>query len=193
MEKAYLGAVDATLAAIRKVHDEKVAREKAPAWLEQYFADVDAMRLEAFVAHHAPAARVVFGNNPAAVGLDAIRGAIGGFWDTIAGLSHGFRNVWEEGPVAIVESAVTYHRKDGESVVLPCVSIVQRDASSSSRRTRRSCRIARSRGAARRDGARADGEHRGERVGGHLSWRSRRRTRRPRLPRGRARSSTSGC
>lgn len=122
MEKAYLGAVDATLAAIRKVHDHS----KAPEWARRYFGDVDAMKMEEFLAHHHPDARVVFANNPAAEGVEAIRGAIGGLWAAIDGISHRFVNVWGDESHSVLESQVTYARKDGRSVTVPCVSIVER-------------------------------------------------------------------
>jgi hypothetical protein len=51
MEKDYLGAVDATLNAIRKLHDETSAPPARPAqptapptWLTEYYGDVDAQR-----------------------------------------------------------------------------------------------------------------------------------------------------
>jgi ketosteroid isomerase-like protein len=132
MEKAYLGAVDATLAAIRKLHDEspagepaKATRTDAPPWLTQYYADVDAQRMDAFLAHHAPGARVVFANHPPAVGHEAIRGAIGGLWGSIAGLSHRPIHIWQEGATTLLEAAVTYIRKDGKTVTVPCVSIFE--------------------------------------------------------------------
>lgn len=122
MEKAYLGAVDATLAAIRRVHDHR----KAPEWARRYFGDVDAMNMEAFLAHHAPNARVVFGNNPPAEGLEAIKGAIGGLWSAIDAISHAFVTAWEQGNTTVLESRVTYHRKDKRVVTVPCVSILER-------------------------------------------------------------------
>ena len=42
-------------------------------WIDDYYADVDAMRLEAYVDRHSDDAAVVFGNNPPAVGKEAIR------------------------------------------------------------------------------------------------------------------------
>jgi hypothetical protein len=125
MEKAYLGAVDATLAAIQKLHDQQAA---APAWLSQYYADVDAQRMPEFLAHHTDDARVMFGNNPPAVGKEAIGGAIGGLWSAIDGLRHRFVHVWDHGSTTILEAAVTYFRKDGKTVTVPCVSILETTA-----------------------------------------------------------------
>jgi hypothetical protein len=79
-----------------------------------------------FLGHHTADARVLFGNNPPAVGHDAIRGAIGGLWAAIDGLKHGFVNVWQDGATTILECTVTYFRKDGKNVTVPCVSLLQR-------------------------------------------------------------------
>ncbi len=46
-------------------------------WIDEYYADVDAMRLEPYVERHSDDAAVVFGNNPPAVGKQAISAAIG--------------------------------------------------------------------------------------------------------------------
>jgi hypothetical protein len=123
MEQMYTGAVDATLGAIRKLAAE--SSPKAPAWLMQYYADVDAQKMPEFLAHHTPDARVLFGNHPPAVGHEAIQGAIGGLWDAIDGLRHRFVNVWDHGSTTILEAAVTYFRKDGKTVTVPCVSIIE--------------------------------------------------------------------
>jgi ketosteroid isomerase-like protein len=131
MEKAYLGAVDATLAAIRRLHDDGAApgavrAGEPPAWLTQYYADVDARKLSEFLAHHTPDARVVFGNHPPAVGHAAIGAAIGGLWSAIDGLRHRFLHVWHDGATTLLEAQVTYFRKDGKTVTVPCVSILER-------------------------------------------------------------------
>lgn len=119
VEKDYLKAVDATLAAIRKM---KSSRD---ALIKRYFDAVDAMDLDAFKAMHSPTARVVFANFPAAEGPEQIAGAIGQFWSTIDGLKHNFVNRWDNPGESILEVAVDYTRKDGKSVRLPCVSILK--------------------------------------------------------------------
>jgi len=119
VEKDYLRAVDATLAAIRKM---KSSRDTL---IKRYYAAVDAMDLEAFKAMHSNNARVIFANFPAAEGPDQIAGAIGQFWSTIGGLKHNFVNRWDNPEESILEVKVDYTRKDGKSVTLPCVSILK--------------------------------------------------------------------
>lgn len=101
-------------------------------WTTRYYDDVDAMRLEPYVAHHTEDAVVVFGNNPPAVGREAIGQAIGGFWSMIGGLRHERRNTWFEndGNTAILEVVTHYTTKGGAAVPLPCVSILDRDPAS---------------------------------------------------------------
>jgi ketosteroid isomerase-like protein len=119
VEKDYLKAVDATLAAIRKMKRETTGT------LERYYTIVDSMDLTAFKAMHTDDAVVQFANFPLLVGPDAIAGAIGHFWSTIGGLKHDFVNRWDTGKETILEVKVDYTRKDGAHVVLPCVSILE--------------------------------------------------------------------
>ena len=99
-------------------------------WIDDYYADVDAMRLEAFVERHSDDAVVVFGNNPPAVGKQAIGANIGGFWSMIGGLRHERRNLWfvDGGDTAVLEVVTHYTTKGGAQVAVPCVSILDRDA-----------------------------------------------------------------
>ncbi len=99
-------------------------------WIDDYYADVDAMRLEAFVERHSDDAVVVFGNNPPSVGKEAIRAAIGGFWSIIGGLRHERLNLWfvDDGATAVLEVVTHYTTKGGAEVPVPCVSLLDRDA-----------------------------------------------------------------
>jgi len=119
VERDYLKAVDATLAAIRKVKNQRNAL------IEKYYKIVDSMDLAAFETMHTSDARVLFANFPAAEGRQAIAGAIGQFWSTIGGLSHRIVNRWDHADETILEVAVDYTRLDGSHVVLPCVSIIR--------------------------------------------------------------------
>jgi hypothetical protein len=121
VEKDYLKAVDATLAAIRKM---KTARDTL---IKRYYEAADAMDLERFKALHGDKARVFFANFPPAEGPDQIAGAIGQFWSTVRGMKHHFVNRWDHPDETIIEAAVSYTRKDGQVVTIPCVSILRPD------------------------------------------------------------------
>ena len=64
VEKDYLKAVDATLAAIRQIKTDRTAL------IKRYYAAVDAMDMVAFKAMHTSDAKVYFANFPPAVGPD---------------------------------------------------------------------------------------------------------------------------
>lgn len=119
VEKDYLRAVDATLAAIRRMKADR------DAVIAQYYQTVDAMDLAAFKAMHTEGARVFFANHPPATGPEQIGQAIGYFWSTIGGLSHRIVNRWDHPDETVLEVAVDYTRQDGSHVVLPCVSILR--------------------------------------------------------------------
>lgn len=92
------------------------------------FATVDSMDVDTITPLFAADSRVVFGNGQPLVGIDEIRTGITAFFDTIAGLRHEIVNEWNLGDDAIVEFKVTYDRKDGQQVTIPCVTIFHTDA-----------------------------------------------------------------
>ena len=99
-------------------------------WIDDYYADVDAMRLEPYVERHSDDAVVIFGNNPPAVGKEAIRAAIGGFWAMIGGLTHERRNLWfvNDGDTALLEAVTHYRTQGGGHVPVPVVSLLDKNA-----------------------------------------------------------------
>ena len=99
-------------------------------WIDDYYADVDAMHLDAYVDRHSDDAVVVFANQPPAVGKDAIRAAIGGFWSMIGGLRHERRNLWfvNDGATAVLEVVTHYTTHGGAKIGVPCVSLLDRNA-----------------------------------------------------------------
>jgi ketosteroid isomerase-like protein len=96
-------------------------------WFSDLYANVDAMRLEAFIAGLTPDVEVVVGNNPAMKGRQAVKEGIGHFWSTIAGLKHHFVNVVEGQGLTVLEAKVDYLRKDGREVTVPAVTVLERN------------------------------------------------------------------
>ena len=96
-------------------------------WIEEYFSDVDAMRLDAFVGRHSDDAVVSINDNPPARGKNEIRQTIGGFWEMIGGLRHEILRRYEDGDTVILESDVIYTRKDGQEVTVKTASVLHRD------------------------------------------------------------------
>ena len=95
-------------------------------WFSDLYANVDAMRLDAFVAGLTTDVEVVVGNNPAMNGRQAVQDGIGHFWSTIQGLKHNFINVVEGQGLTVLELKVDYLRKDGRQVTIPVVSVLER-------------------------------------------------------------------
>ena len=87
------------------------------------FATVDTMDVATIASLFAEDARVVFGNGQALVGIDEIRTGTTAFLDTIAGQHHEIVKEWNVDDDNIIELSVTYDRKDGQQVTIPCVTI----------------------------------------------------------------------
>jgi ketosteroid isomerase-like protein len=92
------------------------------------FAVVDAMDVATLGSLFAENGRIVYGNTQPLVGIDEIRTGTTAFFDTIAGLHHSIVTEWDIGGDTIVELKVTYDRKDGQKVTIPCVTIFHTDA-----------------------------------------------------------------
>jgi ketosteroid isomerase-like protein len=92
------------------------------------FATNDAMDAAAVASLFAEDGRVVLCNGAPLVGIDEIRTGTTAFFDTIAGVHHEIVKEWNVGDDTIAELKVTYNRKDGQQVTIPCVTIFHTDA-----------------------------------------------------------------
>lgn len=95
-------------------------------WFSRLYDSIDAMRLDEFAASLAPDVKVVVGNNPAMNGREAAKQGVGYFFSTIAGLKHHMVNVAENNGLTFLEANVEYLRKDGRSVTIPTVTVLER-------------------------------------------------------------------
>jgi hypothetical protein len=95
-------------------------------WFSDLYANVDAMRLDEFVAGLAPDVEVVVGNNPAMQGRQAAKDGIAYFWSTINGINHHCVNVSEWIGLTFLEANVEYLRIEGKSVRIPAVTVLER-------------------------------------------------------------------
>lgn len=94
-------------------------------WVTDLFATVDRMDADKFVSFLTEDASFRFGNAQAVVGRAGISQAVAGFFGTIAGLRHRILNEWQIGGSVVIEIEVTYTRKDGKKVTIPCVNIFE--------------------------------------------------------------------
>jgi hypothetical protein len=96
-------------------------------WFSDLYASIDAMRLDEFAAGLAPDVEVVVGNSPAMHGRQAAKQGIGHFFSTIDGIKHHLVNVAESDGLTFLEANVEYLRKDGKTVTIPAVTVLERD------------------------------------------------------------------
>jgi hypothetical protein len=95
-------------------------------WFSDLYANIDAMRLDEFAAGLTADVNLVVGNNPAMKGRQAAKEGIGHFFSTLDGLTHHVVNVAEANGLTFLEANVEYRRKDGRSVTIPTVTVLER-------------------------------------------------------------------
>lgn len=95
-------------------------------WWQDYYDDVDNQRLDALEARHTADVVVTMAGTPAIHGIDDAMAGQRQFLTLFKSLSHNFVNAWEVDDTAILEAIVTYVRHDGESVDVPCTTILHR-------------------------------------------------------------------
>lgn len=95
-------------------------------WFASFYADIEAMRLDAFADALAPDAEVTVGNNPTMKGRQASKEGIGYFFSSIAGIKHHVLKVIEDQGLTVLEQRVDYLRKDGGKVTVPVVTVMER-------------------------------------------------------------------
>ena len=91
------------------------------------FAAIDAMDIDRFLACLTTDASFRFGSSPAATGHDEIRAAVGGFFETIGGLSHAISAAFSSDETLVCEGEVTYTRHDGSTITLPFADVFEYD------------------------------------------------------------------
>jgi ketosteroid isomerase-like protein len=92
-------------------------------WVRDTYAAVDTKDTEGYLRQLTADVRWRFGNGPELVGHEAVRGALIPFFAGLHGLSHHMSGQWRAGDAVILESEVTYTRRDGTTVTLPAATI----------------------------------------------------------------------
>ena len=98
-----------------------------PPQARDVFAVIDAMDVATLGSLFAENGRVTFANSAPLVGVAEIRRGATLFYETMAGLHHTIVNEWHVDGETIVELKVSYDRKDGRQVTIPCVTIFHSD------------------------------------------------------------------
>ena len=91
------------------------------------FVSIDAMDTEGFLGFIAPDGEFRFGSAPPVRGHAGIREAVGGFFSSIAAISHDLQRDVAEGNTVVCEGEVTYTRHDGSAVTLPFCNVFETD------------------------------------------------------------------
>lgn len=89
------------------------------------FVSIDSMDTEGFLARIAPDGEFRFGSAPPVQGHAGIGEAVGGFFSSIAGLSHELQRVVAQDNAVVCEGQVTYTRKDGSAITLPFCNVFE--------------------------------------------------------------------
>ena len=95
-------------------------------WYEDFYTAVDSMDPQAVADRCTEDTRLIMSNHEPQVGKDALIAGLSAFWSTIAGMSHEFKLVIEEGDTAALEAVVTYIRTDGSKCPLPVTTWIRR-------------------------------------------------------------------
>jgi ketosteroid isomerase-like protein len=93
--------------------------------VQEAFRCVDEMRLDDFAALFTPDGTMTFGNGQPTVGPDAVRKALGDFYQLLQGVRHELEGAWIVDDVSINEAVVHYTLKDGALVSVPVTSILR--------------------------------------------------------------------
>jgi SnoaL-like domain len=96
-------------------------------WVKDYYATVDGMKMEEYLAWHTDDVRFRFGSTETTVGKEPVEQGLNHLWGALKSLCHDMTGVWQQDNVTIVEANITYTRKDGKAVVLPCVTVLRRE------------------------------------------------------------------
>lgn len=89
------------------------------------FARGEAFDSEGFQSFFTDTPVYQFGNFPVCFEREAIKQSVAAFFSQVSALYHDIKMLWETGDVVFVEMDVTYWRKDGSNVTLPCFDIVR--------------------------------------------------------------------
>ncbi len=92
---------------------------------QKLFASIDAMDTESFLGFIAPDGEFRFGSAPPVQGHAGIREAVGGFFSSIAAISHELQRMVGEGNTVVCEGEVRYTRHDGSAVTLPFCNVFE--------------------------------------------------------------------
>jgi ketosteroid isomerase-like protein len=96
---------------------------RAPAWVGELFAAVDAHDAASFVRYIAEDGVFRFANAAPVKGRAAIQAAVSAFFGTIRGSRHQLLRFWPGADACAMQGTVTYTRRDGRELTLPFTNV----------------------------------------------------------------------
>jgi limonene-1,2-epoxide hydrolase len=96
-------------------------------WVRDYYDHVDGLDAAGVAKHFAQEGTFRLGNFPLVRGPADIAHGNQAFFDTIAGMRHDFTSRYTDGRVDIIEADVTYTVKNGGTVTIPGIAVLERD------------------------------------------------------------------
>lgn len=97
--------------------------ESQEQFVKDVFMAVDNMDADGFARFFTAQGAFAFGNGAAVIGRENIVSAVNGFFGAIQAMKHTVTGLWTEGDVMIVRALITYTRKDGNIVEVPCCNV----------------------------------------------------------------------
>jgi SnoaL-like domain len=95
------------------------------AWAREYYAAVDSMNMEKYLAYHTDDVKFRFGSTATSTGKEPIVQGLTQLWNGLESLRHSITGIWIADNVVVVEADITYIRKDGKAVVLPAATVLR--------------------------------------------------------------------
>ena len=126
-EERKMPVADSNIKNSHSTKKEKTSLERLPgtssSLVKQLFSRGEAFVSEGFIAFFTDDPVYQFGNFEPCLDKAAIKKSADNFFSNISGVYHDIKIMWEVGDVVFVEMDVTYWRKDGSIITLPCFDI----------------------------------------------------------------------
>ena len=97
--------------------------------MESLFNTIDNKDANGFAEFLTEGCNFTFGNIPTVNGREAVHEMVGGFFDSIAGISHPIEQSWTSNDAVICHGVVTYTRHDESELQVPFANIFRMDGS----------------------------------------------------------------
>jgi hypothetical protein len=94
-------------------------------WIAGLFEAIDAMDIERFSSYLDEDCTFRFGNLPPVAGEAAVRGFVGGFFDSIAAVAHQVSESWAVPGGLVCHGTVSYTRHDETVLTVPFANVLK--------------------------------------------------------------------